>query len=686
MNTPVATEKSPFHVGEREMQSRICKREMLEDLGRAVIRPFMPDQHREFFGKLPFLVLGSVNSDGWPWASIVSGRPGFLSTPNDRRLDVDIWPLQDDPLSTALRTGASVGVVGVELSTRRRNRMNATVGSVQDDGFALDVVQSFGNCPQYIQTHDVTFIREPEAIVERRRTDRFFDLDTRARKMIEQAHSFYVASYADTTEQGGVDVSHRGGRSGFVRVDGNSLLIPDFSGNNFFNTLGNFVVTPRAGLLFPDYQSGDVLMLTGTVDILDKNHPEIAGFHGAERGWRFDLYHGLRIYDALPFRAAFQEFSPNSLMTDDWQTATARQKAKASRNLWRSFRVTSVQDESEVIRSFTFEPADNLPASAFEPGQFLTLRTQPEGSEPLVRTYTVSSAPGDAGYRISVKREPDGAMSNHLHDALKAGDLVDIKAPKGQFFLNAAETRPAVLIAGGVGITPMMSMVRHVLNEGARTRHTRSLTVFHSARTVAQRAFHGALRLAEETSDGKIRYVSAITRPERKTEVGADYDVAGQLSSDLLRDRLALDDYDYFLCGPPPFMQAVYDMLRDLGARDDRIFAESFGPASLQRRPTGQSPSHQPEPEAEEATVRFQASGKETRWSQGDETLLETAEAQGLTPPFSCRSGSCGSCLTRKIAGKVVYRSQPAAEHSEDEVLICCAVPARGSDTVVLEI
>ncbi|WP_170401917.1 FAD-binding oxidoreductase [Ruegeria arenilitoris] len=684
MNVPVTVDRSPFHTGEQTMQARVGKREKVEKIGRDFIRPYMPDQHRQFFGKLPFIVLGSVDSDGWPWASMISGRPGFVSSPNDRRLDVAIRPLEDDPLGAALQAGAPIGVVGVELSTRRRNRMNATVGRVDQCGFSLDVVQSFGNCPQYIQTHDVTFVREPEADVARARANRFSELDAQAREMISTANSFYVASSVTTPEHTGVDVSHRGGRSGFVKVDGNSLLVPDFAGNNFFNTLGNFLVNPRAGLLFPDYQTGDLLMLTGTVEVLDEDHPDIAAFQGANRGWLFHLHHGLRIHDALPFRAEFLEFSPNSLMGDDWKTVEARQKAEMQRNQWRTVRVASVRDESEVIRSFTFEPTDELPLLPFEAGQFLTLRVQPEGRAPVARTYTVSSAPADACYRISVKREPGGSVSNHLHDTFSVGDLIEIQAPKGQFFLNPSETRPAVLFAGGVGITPMISMVRHVLNEGLRTRHTRNLTVFHAAQTVAQRAFHADLRRAEASGDGEIRYVSVISRPEQGTRAGVDFDAAGYITPALIRDTLPLDDHDFFLCGPPSFMQAIYDMLRELGVRDGRIFAESFGPAALKRRSDGVTP--EPQPEAQVAQVTFQASGRRAQWEKDGPTLLETAEAQGLEPSFGCRSGSCGSCLTRKIAGKVAYRTEPTADRSEDEVLICCAVPAEGTAEVILDL
>lgn len=320
MNAPLQTEYSPFHRGEREMQRRIGKQDRMEKIGRTVIRPFMPDQHREFFAQLPFVFLGSVDQDGWPWASILAGQPGFLSSPNDRQLRVQAWPHPDDPLADTLVRDAPLGLLGLELSTRRRNRLNATIGKASETGILLDVTQSFGNCPKYIQTHVVDFIREPGSETEHSKIERFNELDIAARNMITSANALYVASYADSDQGRSVDVSHRGGRSGFVKVQGNSLLVPDFQGNNFFNTLGNFLVTPRAGLLFPDYQTGDVLMLTGKVDVLQEQHPDIAGFDGAQRGWRFELVSGIRIHDALPFRAELTEYSPNSLSMGSWTT------------------------------------------------------------------------------------------------------------------------------------------------------------------------------------------------------------------------------------------------------------------------------------------------------------------------------------------------------------------------------
>lgn len=300
---------SPFHKGEQEAQTRAGSRDRTELIGQRAIRSFMPDQHRTFFEKIPFVVLGSVDQDGWPWASIISGGSGFMTSPSATSLVINAKPVQHDPVGMSLAIGAPVGLLGIELGTRRRNRMNAKVAATTSDGIKLDVVQSFGNCPKYIQTHNVTFQHDPTSLAQLR-SKRFHSLDEAEYALIEQSDTFFVASSAVSD---GVDVSHRGGRAGFVKVDGNRLTIPDYAGNNFFNTIGNFLKTPTAGLLFPNFETGDLLMLTGSVEMLWEDHPEVKSIKGALRAWRFTLDHGIHIYDALPFRAEFKEYSPYSL-------------------------------------------------------------------------------------------------------------------------------------------------------------------------------------------------------------------------------------------------------------------------------------------------------------------------------------------------------------------------------------
>lgn len=692
--TPTRSEDSPFHAGEQELQTRTGKRETMETFARRVVRPYMPDQHRDFFAQLPFIVVGGVDDQAWPWASILSGQPGFMNSPNPATLNIAAAFTEGDPLAPAMApaiaSGRPLGLLGIDLAERRRNRLNGRIATATDSGFSLSVDQSFGNCPQYIQNRSVEFVREPAQSAAHADVTAFSTLDDSAHAMIQAADTFFVSSFVQTADRPdieGVDVSHRGGNPGFVKVEGDTLTIPDFPGNYHFNTLGNFLLNPKAGLVFADFTTGDVLQLTGTVELLWDADAEVQAFTGAERAWRFTLDHGVRLAGALPFRAVLKDVSPYTLLTGDWDQAAATLSAEAKRNAWRSFRVARIEDESSVIRSFYFEPTDGEGLLPFEAGQFLTLRLSPDSAaQPVIRTYTVSSAPGEALYRISVKREADGLVSKHLHDTLKVGDSIEMMAPRGDFFIDPTEIRPAVLLAGGVGITPMISMARHVAREGVRTRHLRSLTVLHAAQTTAQRAFADDLRELDRSTDGAIRYYSFIGQPTPNDKPGEDFNGTGRITADALRQVLALDDYDFYLCGPPSFMQGLYDTLRDLGVRDARIFAEAFGPAALTRRPDqNAAPAATSIPEAEDAVITFAKSGVEQRWSAGEATILETAEAHGLTPAFGCRNGVCGTCAVKLKSGAVAYRTPPSATPAADEVLICCAVPAEGADTVELD-
>ncbi len=686
--TPV---RSPFHAGEQEIQSRVGKRQAMETFGRRVIRRFMPDQHRTFFEQLPFLVVGSVDAEGWPWASIVPGKPGFISSPDPTHLSIGSLGLPGDPLSTAIKRDAPVGLLGIEMPTRRRNRMNGRIEATDGTGFSVAVDQSFGNCPQYIQTRSIDFVHEPNTEHERSSPVRFEAFDDEARALIETADTFFVSSYLqadDTPEVEGVDVSHRGGRPGFVKIDRNTLTIPDYSGNSHFNTLGNFLLNPKAGLVFPDFSTGDLLMLTGTVELLWEDAAEIKAFAGAERGWRFTLYHGLRLPAALPFRSTFHDYSPSSLITGDWAQAEATLEAEARRNAWRPYRVTRIEDESSVIQSFYLKPADGGAILPFEAGQFLTISIAVSDTDkPAIRTYTVSSAPGETHYRISVKREVSGQVSRLFHDTVKVGSLVEVKAPRGGFYIDPAETRPAVLLGGGVGITPMISMAQHIVKEGRRTRHFRKLTILHAAKTLQERAFAASFRNLEAQSNGAVQYRSFISRPANRESSEIDAYDTGHLTPDILRQTLPLDDYDFYLCGPAPFMQALYDTLRKLGVRDNRIFAEAFGPASLKRQQDGGGDTvFDATKEAGETVIKFAKSDFEQRWNRGGDTILETAETHGLTPDSGCRNGNCGTCAVKLKSGSVTYRVQPSAVIAEDEVLICCAVPAKGADVLEIDL
>lgn len=291
---------SPWHRGEVALQESVGLAARLAELGPRVIRDHLTEQHRNFYPLLPFIVLGTVDRAGRPWATLRAGKPGFLHAPDPRHLRIEAQRAPDDPAEDGLEDGAGVGLLGIELGTRRRNRLNGTLRRDGPAGFTVAVEQSFGNCPQYIRPRRETPAaqarpEDPAPVLSDR-------LDGRARTLVEGADTFFVASFVEAEDgRRQVDVSHRGGPPGFVRVaaDG-SLTIPDYSGNRFFNTLGNLLVNPRAGLVFPDFTSGDLLQMTGRTEIL--LDPAAGWIEGAERLWRFTPERVVFRAGALPLR------------------------------------------------------------------------------------------------------------------------------------------------------------------------------------------------------------------------------------------------------------------------------------------------------------------------------------------------------------------------------------------------
>jgi predicted pyridoxine 5'-phosphate oxidase superfamily flavin-nucleotide-binding protein len=306
---------SPFHPGECAVQQRAGVREKVEAFGRRGIRDIMPEQHRQFFAQLPFFLVGAADAAGRPWAAALFGAPGFVESPEPKLLHVAAVPSAGDPLDEALRDGVRIGCLGIELHTRRRNRVNGKVTlDIDRKGFALRVEQSFGNCPQYIQARQYRSRTIVESHEGSPRVRNLIQLDTATRSIVAGTDTFFIASrYGDDPDdpRHGIDLSHRGGRPGFVQiVDDQTLLWPDYRGNFFFNTLGNLALDPRCGLLLLDFDTGDTLQLTGRAEILWDWQRDDPAFRGAERLVQFTIDHGVHVADAAPFAWDFLGAAP----------------------------------------------------------------------------------------------------------------------------------------------------------------------------------------------------------------------------------------------------------------------------------------------------------------------------------------------------------------------------------------
>jgi predicted pyridoxine 5'-phosphate oxidase superfamily flavin-nucleotide-binding protein len=295
---------TPFHAGERTAQARagLAPR-------AAAIRDQMPEQHRAFFAALPFVLAATTDADGWPVATILAGPPGFVASPDPRTLRIAAVHDRNDPAAAWFKPGAAIGLLGIDLATRRRNRANGVIAAATANALVAAVTESFGNCPQYIHIRDISTV--PADPAEPELMDR---LDPPARGAIAAADTLFVATSAGAE---GVDISHRGGKPGFVRVDGDTLTVPDFAGNRYFNTLGNLLLEPRAALLIPDFASGDVLHLQGRTEIV-WDVPAEEFLAGAERLWRLHVTRAWRRRTALPLRWSLRALSPGVARTGSW--------------------------------------------------------------------------------------------------------------------------------------------------------------------------------------------------------------------------------------------------------------------------------------------------------------------------------------------------------------------------------
>jgi ferredoxin-NADP reductase/predicted pyridoxine 5'-phosphate oxidase superfamily flavin-nucleotide-binding protein/ferredoxin len=670
----VTDAQSPFHGGELAAQERAGVRDAADASGRRGIRTFMPEQHREFFPMLPFLVLGGVDASGRPWPSLRVGEPGFVSSPDARSLHVAGSVLPGDPLAGTWVDGALVGALGIQPATRRRNRVNGVITSGDGNAFTLAVNQSFGNCAKYIQARVPTFVPRPEGEPVRPPV-RATALDAADRAMLARADTFFIASANTDGGAGaarGADVSHRGGVPGFVHVDAKGVITsPDFVGNRFFNTIGNLMHDPRAGLLFIDFANGDLLYVAATAEIV-WDGPALDAFPGAQRLIRFHVSEVVRTPGVLPFRWSEAEMAPQFA-----GQASGRLPDALSPAPWREVTVSQVIDESATVRSFLFEAVDGAALPAYLPGQYLPLRLPVPGHDKaLVRTYTLSEAmlPANEGataarrYRISVKRE--GEASAWLHDHLQVGMALAAGKPAGAFTFDAASRRPAVLISAGIGITPMMAMLGHLLalDPGA------PVWFIHGARDAAHRPFADVLAHLRESHPHLSLHL-----PNSADGVHVDLRY--------LKSVLPFDDYDFYLCGPTAFMQDMYDGLRALNVADARIRFEAFGPASVRRERAAATAAAvaaigggEPVPEAlpaqpAEATIEFIRSGTRVPWSRDDGNLLDFAEKHGVDAQSSCRSGLCGTCATRVVDGKLIYLMPPEADVPAGHALLCISAP-----------
>ncbi len=352
---------------------------------------------------------------------------------------------------------------------------------------------------------------------------------------------------------------------------------------------------------------------------------------------------------------------------------------------WAGFRrltVAGIERESDSVISIRLEDAGGAALPAARPGQYLTLRIRPGNVQrSVLRNYSMSGPPGAGYYRITVKREHDGAASGYLHTRLAVGDQLDVAAPRGTFILDRTDA-PVVLISAGIGATPVLAML-HALAEEHSDRETWWL---HGARSGRAHCFAAEARTLL-SSLPNVRTHVYYSCPAADDREGRDFDRVGRLTPALLAELDAPRDAQAYLCGPTPFMEEISAGLAAIGLDPSHIHTEPFGPAPGLTPGIASTPARTPHPPAGEPgsgpTIQFARSNLAIPWSGDYASLLELAEACDVPVRWSCRTGVCHNCETTLIAGAVDYDPDPVEPPADGSALICCSRPR---DDVVLDL
>lgn len=343
---------------------------------------------------------------------------------------------------------------------------------------------------------------------------------------------------------------------------------------------------------------------------------------------------------------------------------------------YRKFTVARLVPETADCKSVYLIPSDGKKIVGYSPGQHLTLKFPVAGQDkPPVRCYTLSDAPNDAYYRISVKRcfpprdkadVPPGLVSYFVNGDLKEGDQIDIKSPSGSFFVQPGDGA-IVLLAGGIGITPMSSIINSIVQADSK----RECLLLYGVANANDHVFKEHFRvLAAKHSN--IHIITCYCDPLPEDKLNQDYQVKGYVSIDTLQQLLPNNNYDFYLCGPPPFMQSLFDGLTSWGVPDERIRYEAFGPASIKKQKKTQTDAA---PMAVNIDVAFSQSGKTATWTGNHDNLLDFIEDNDVPIDSGCRAGSCGTCQTRLLRGQVKYEDEDQIECEEGYCLPCMAKP-----------
>lgn len=639
---------SPFHQGELAVQQLAKESDIAQRNGGVISNKILP-------GAIPFisqqnmLIISSIDNQGDVWVSLLIGNPGFISAPNNASLLLDtnnIINNSDDPLWQNIKAIPKVGILAIELGTRRRFRVNGSIQTTDNKHFTITVEQAYPNCPKFIQRRQLKF---PETIIKHNSliTSKGSTLSSEQLELIQKADSFFVGSASSIEKQThtnntltnrfdkfSCDASHRGGNPGFVEIiDGKRLRIPDYQGNSMFNTLGNIQSYPKAGLVFINFEQGILLQLTGDATLLWDQTDPTNKTGGTQRFWELKINAWQQTQLPTELSWEFFGFSPhNPRKTGNKHHQTHELNLK----------VAQVKQKSDTINLYRLVASEGGILPAFEPGSHLPITIALADGEKVERHYSLlSSHHENRYYDIAVQREEHGrGGSKYIHQHLTENSLITAKPPRNEFSLSPIVNH-TILIAGGIGITPILSMLRSLIEEKS------SFEIHYTAKTEQDLAFQEeVMSLAGEKAQLYYSQGKNANRLNLK-----------HLMSQ--RDR----DSHIFLCGPIRMIEAVRELANTLNWQPEHIHFESFG--------SFQATNHS----AFEVELKKSA---QTIQVQSTQTLLDALLDAKVSIPFDCKRGECGLCSTTVIEGEVNHKDVYLNKQERKQQMCVCVSRAKG--------
>ncbi|TFL07736.1 hypothetical protein BDV98DRAFT_588198 [Pterulicium gracile] len=633
-----------WHRGERAIQQKLGHSGPVSNQYTAV-RSALDEQHREFHTtRLPFVPVTTLDGEGRPWGSILAGsagEPGFINSSDWERLEIraKLWPgdpvltnMQDRGSGTYSDTDLLLAGIGIEFSTRRRNKFAGYVDGVEQSGedvsLQVRVNEAIGNCPKYINIRELLpSVTRPVVTHDQRH---IFDSQERLPEVVtdfihQSDTTFIGTTYRATKEEerrypSHVGMNQRGGRRGFVRVrpsDGRTVVLPDYSGNRYMSSLGNIEATPLASLTFVNFRTGDVLYLTG--EARNVVAPEAYRIMPGQRALTTIFVTGyVLVTDALPVRerpGTLPIQSPYSppirLLADELSTSTSRFTPDDNTTAL----LTSIRIHNPSLATFTFKASSDITCQAGQAAildftsllgavayQHMAASKPSSVNDDRVRTWTISQIHGPREFSLTMREKQGGAVTGTLFSIVRQlqarrPDLLQDATPmqlslsligiSGEFVIGHASSKKLLWLAGGVGVTPFLSMLRWIGFEGAAGEEWDIVLVLSTREPdVMLSLISEALQVSEKRAENRWLRIDLFSQEPPNhldSPKAAGWDVelqlhSGRVGKGVLRD-LSVEGpihREVFICGPESFESAALQAASDVGVPTARVRRENF--------------------------------------------------------------------------------------------------------------